>query len=233
VSPAPVVALLASVALLAVVRCVRVASVRPAAGALVVLALADVARLFTVGPLAAPYLRRLDVVLSMLWPVAAVWLVNSRAAPKDQGRPESPAPQNMRDSKGEAAPWESGDGVQADRHRPGFVSWHPALTALYRAALPLAILAYAVTLALVGHRLAAHWTLALQAPRLLVGAVAAYVGVRARVRREWPGWSVAIGCVIGLGQVLALSAWGEWETTVRAMSLLCWAMVGALVALAR
>lgn len=227
---APLIALLCALAALTVWRARGVVSLRPAAAALTALALTDVARLWT-----AKHAPRMDVVASMLWPVMAAWLVmGSRAAPKDEG-PEAEAPSpSSRLTGAPAVPYFRGGPGRCPAGAGITRAWPSSVRrALYHLALPLAILAYAITLALVGRRLAAHWTLALQAPRVLVGAVAAYVAVRARVRHEWPGWSPAIGCVMGLGQILALSAWGAWETTVRAMSVICWLVVAVLVVLAR
>lgn len=100
-------------------------------------------------------------------------------------------------------------------------------------ALPVALLAYAVALAIWGAHLAPWWTTALQAPRVAVGAAVTWAALRRPRGVAWTP-SQRVGLLLAAGGLAAVLAglWPRWGD-VRLLSAVVYVAIGVVVVVAK
>ena len=205
-----------AVAILLSYRSLSRPSLRPAAWAVAAFCALDAARLAGLPPFA-------DVVVFVVMP--ACW----GALLKNRG-PETEAPSPLPVS-GCAPPWLARKNVVT-----GQCSAKPEFYCRGAATCFLPAIVYALSVLLLRHPLARAglWQGALALPRVVVGAWALWVGMRAgravgEERGLPPSRAIGIILALGVGACVVGGLWGDWGG-VRIMSGASWALV-AVVAL--
>lgn len=205
-------ALSATVAVLACVRALRAPVLRPAALGLVAYTAIDVARLWA-GP-------RADVILFCALPGVVGAIIGRSKMTNASGL-----------DPGGIASWEDLSVVSSRRSRPtGLHVPHarpaePKTGSLYALTPLFATGIYGIALAWFGAALAPWWAALLAAPRVAAFGLAAWVGLRRPVNA-----SVRAGVVLAVSDGCALAAglWATWAD-VRWLSTLAWIVVAAIV----